>query len=250
MSETPALPSYWVNIPYPVLQSQQLSDKIKLVYGVIAALTQAKDENDEIVGYCYASNAFLAELMGCGERTITRAITELVKAGELYVQHVGTNQQSCNHQRRIYTLETYARSLVKTGEAASFGEAGLAKFGEAVFNRFDKESKNIPPISPKGDDAELDLMFARFWKLYPRKTNKQAARRAWYKLKPDLLLCSRMSQALKAQMRSDAWRRDNGRYIPHPSTWLNGRRWEDEITPAQPAAARPGAGLTEEDMPL
>ena len=26
---------------------------------------------------------------------------------------------------------------------------------------------------------------------------------------------------------------EGGRYIPHPATWLNGRRWEDEINPAK-----------------
>ena len=28
---------------------------------------------------------------------------------------------------------------------------------------------------------------------------------------------------------SDQWLRDNGQFIPHPQTWLNQRRWEDEV---------------------
>jgi len=36
-------------------------------------------------------------------------------------------------------------------------------------------------------------------------------------------------------MQSESWNRDGGRYIPHPSTWLNGRRWEDELAPAPPS---------------
>ncbi len=27
---------------------------------------------------------------------------------------------------------------------------------------------------------------------------------------------------------SKDWLKDNGQYIPYPSTWLNQRRWEDE----------------------
>ena len=46
-----------------------------------------------------------------------------------------------------------------------------------------------------------------------------------------------MSAALKAQRASEEWRRDNGRAIPYPSTWLNNRRWEDEPTAFSPAAA-------------
>jgi hypothetical protein len=33
---------------------------------------------------------------------------------------------------------------------------------------------------------------------------------------------------LALQRQSAQWQRDDGQFIPHPSTWLNGRRWEDE----------------------
>ena len=115
------------------------------------------------------------------------------------------------------------------------------------------------PIAPTGGDGDgksdedaeqLEQMFARFWACYPRKVNKQAALRAWRKLKPDLLLCQRMSLALKTQIRSEEWTRDGGRYIPHPSTWLNGRRWEDEAVAFATGYAAPAARETarEEDQ--
>lgn len=40
-----------------------------------------------------------------------------------------------------------------------------------------------------------------------------------------------MLKAIEVQKKSDQWQRDNGQYIPYPATWLNGRRWEDEIQP-------------------
>jgi hypothetical protein len=45
---------------------------------------------------------------------------------------------------------------------------------------------------------------------------------------------------------SEQWRRDDGRFIPHPATWLNQRRWEDEAEPAapfDPASCADGAVL-------
>ena len=36
-------------------------------------------------------------------------------------------------------------------------------------------------------------------------------------------------RALKAQASCEQWTRDGGAYIPYPATWLNGRRWEDEL---------------------
>jgi hypothetical protein len=68
----------------------------------------------------------------------------------------------------------------------------------------------------------------RFWEAYPRKVGKQDALRAWNKLAPDDALLAVMLAALERQKSWDEWTRDKGRYIPHPATWLNGRRWEDQ----------------------
>ena len=55
-----------------------------------------------------------------------------------------------------------------------------------------------------------------------------------------------MSAALERDKRSEQWRRDNGDFIPHPASWLNGRRWEDEPAEGVPEAAEPlrGEGVT------
>ena len=36
--------------------------------------------------------------------------------------------------------------------------------------------------------------------------------------------------AIEKQKESAQWSKDNGQFIPHPTTWLNGRRWEDEVS--------------------
>ena len=28
---------------------------------------------------------------------------------------------------------------------------------------------------------------------------------------------------------TEQWKKDNGKYIPYPSSWLNAKGWEDEI---------------------
>ena len=35
--------------------------------------------------------------------------------------------------------------------------------------------------------------------------------------------------AIEDQKKSAQWTKDNGQFIPHPATWLNGKRWEDEL---------------------
>ena len=70
--------------------------------------------------------------------------------------------------------------------------------------------------------------FEDFWKAYPNKKDKQKAKKAWLKHSPNL---TKVLSALKAQKNSEQWKKDNGQFIPLPTTWLNGARWEDEVTP-------------------
>lgn len=67
--------------------------------------------------------------------------------------------------------------------------------------------------------------FTEFWQSYPRKVGKGAAQKAWDRLKPDL---SAVLAALDWQTKQDAWTKDGGQFIPHPGTYLNQKRWEDE----------------------
>ncbi|WP_404299807.1 DUF1376 domain-containing protein [Alicycliphilus denitrificans] len=71
--------------------------------------------------------------------------------------------------------------------------------------------------------------FADFWAAYPRKVGKDAARNAFEKRSPDSGLLTRMLAAIAEQAKSAQWLREGGQYIPHPSTWLNEGRWQDEV---------------------
>lgn len=77
-----------------------------------------------------------------------------------------------------------------------------------------------PQPSPNGD------LFYRFWEVYPRKESKQAALKAWKKLSPDEDLFKKILDSIAIQKNGKQWM--DG-FVPHPSTWLNQRRWEDEI---------------------
>ena len=94
----------------------------------------------------------------------------------------------------------------------------------------------------------IDTLFDRFWTAYPRKVAKPDARKKFEKLNPDEALLETMLAAIEKQKRSDQWIRDGGQFIPHPSTWLNQRRWEDEVTETRAPAGRVTAqGYTQRD---
>lgn len=66
--------------------------------------------------------------------------------------------------------------------------------------------------------------FETFWKEYPRKIGKGAALKAWKRNGiPDLDI---LLTALSKQKKSKQW--EDSQFIPHPATWLNQGRWEDE----------------------
>jgi len=92
-----------------------------------------------------------------------------------------------------------------------------------------REESNTPPNPRKrGTVHEFPPGFVAFWEAYPRKVGKDAAAKAFAKRRPDHDLLVRMLEALAEQIESDQWRRDGGQYIPHPATWLNAGRWQDE----------------------
>lgn len=95
---------------------------------------------------------------------------------------------------------------------------------DAVTTEKSREEKNTPH-TPTG----ADIRFERFWAAYPRKVAKDAARKAFDKRKPDSELLAQMLEAIRAQKQSDDWLKDGGQFIPHPATWLNQGRWQDDI---------------------
>ncbi len=74
--------------------------------------------------------------------------------------------------------------------------------------------------------------FDTFWQAYPRKVGKAAALKRWKTHNPPL---TEVLKALEVQRGCAQWQDIS--LIPHPETWINKRRWEDD--PAAYAPAKP-----------
>ena len=68
-----------------------------------------------------------------------------------------------------------------------------------------------------------------FWDNYPRKESKPAARKAFEKIKPDYALTEQIVESVQKWKLSLQWRENGGQFIPYPASWLNQRKWEDDI---------------------
>ena len=249
-------PAFWAVIPASVLFSEQLRPNAKLLYGVVTLLQESS-------GYCYASNRYLGNLFGLQPETITGLLNNLVDAGLIATDVVRDPLTNEVQERRIWTVAQIPSIIppspknIGEGSPKKIREASPKNLGDPPRKKSDENntsinntSNTIPPIVPRdpGDGCagecppEPEQMptekprgglpkwkperFAAFWKFYPRGENKQRAVKAWDKLKPDDALIATMGRALAKQKASPDWQRGIG--IPHASTWLNGRRWEDE----------------------
>ena len=72
------------------------------------------------------------------------------------------------------------------------------------------------------------MIFDDFWRLYPRKVAKGAARKEWERINPGQGVQDQIARTLAWQVKSPDWQAKGGKYIPHPRTWLHQERWEDE----------------------
>ena len=82
--------------------------------------------------------------------------------------------------------------------------------------------------------------FEAFWDFYGYKVGRKKAVRAWDRLKPSDKLLAIMGRALEIQKASPQWTKDGGQFRPHPSTWLNGAGWEDDLQATLPPDNRGG----------
>ena len=78
-------------------------------------------------------------------------------------------------------------------------------------------------------EKDLEEFFGLFWQAYPKKIGKGYAFECFKKIRVSRSLLDTMLEAIAKQKKSDMWKRDKGQYIPNPSTWLNQKRWEDDL---------------------
>jgi hypothetical protein len=72
---------------------------------------------------------------------------------------------------------------------------------------------------------DVKLGFVEFWKCYPKKIAKPNAEKAWMKIAPDVDLSKRIIHAISEQKLLER----EEQFIPYPASWLNARRWEDDL---------------------
>ena len=205
-------PNYYAIIPADVRYDNTLRANEKLLYGEITALAKR-------TGECWASNKYFCELYNVKPNAIATWIRHLKEKKYIDVEYEYIGKEI---QKRIIKIggiqkdNTYSQ---KDSEVFTNEYEGYSQKGEE-----NNTSNNSTSINNKEIYKER---FEEFYQAYPKHLKKAEVEKWFYKNKPDETLFKTIMTQLEKFKDSKEWKQTQ--YIPYPSTWLNQKRWEDEI---------------------
>lgn len=75
----------------------------------------------------------------------------------------------------------------------------------------------------------IEPQFLEFWKAFPKKKKKGDAYKAWVQTVAARPALEVVLKAIASQKKSAEWTKEDGKYIPHPGSWLRAWGWEDSV---------------------
>ena len=216
-----------------ILLIESLPDSYAIITVWFKLLCLAGKQNNSgvfLMGRIPYTDKMLATIFRMKETTVTLALRTFEEFGMIEIvdgvitipnwgKHQNLDQlESKKQYMRNYMAEYREKQKALTSGKSNCktnGKANVSQAEEDIDIDIDKDKEDIYP-------------FDEFWSAYPKKKAKEAARKAWAKLKPDETLGKEIIQAVTDSAKTKDWIKENGKYIPYPATYLNGKRWEDE----------------------
>lgn len=176
----------------------------------------------------------LATNAGLSIQQTRTALDKLISTGEV------TNESTPNY--RVITIVKYDDYQTATNDLTNDQQTINKQSNKRSTNnvtsdqqQYNNNNKYNKGTNKQGNNNTLSrsdrhaTAFSVFWATYPKKVCKADAEKAWKKIPDDVDLYHAIMNGLSKWKQSEEWQRDGGRYIPHAATWLNGKRWEDDI---------------------
>jgi hypothetical protein len=161
------------------------------------------------------SIAGLTNIVADGESAVRSALKELEDAGYFHREYVRDHGKIIDIEYVVY--ENREKPLVENPQLEN----------QVVVNQGQLNTKELNTNNKKETYKEK---FEAFYKAYPRKVGKANVEKWFTKNKPNDELFELIMRKLEMFKKSPDWFKDNGQFIPYPTTWLNQKRWEDEIS--------------------
>jgi len=180
---------------------------------------------DNVTHQAFPSLDTLAERLSSSEKTVRRAIEDLVEHGAI------TKHNRGRYNSNLYTVMVSPPE----GTKMSFEGSKVSAEGTKMSQRVDKNVQvtRTTELEPEN----LSTSFNEFWDVYPRKMGKGEARGAFQKAVTRFGLDTVMEgvRRLAADPNLPA-----AQFVPRASTWLNQERWGDDPYPVPDVRGLPG----------
>lgn len=181
------------------------------------------------------------------------------KWGDDVAQELTTNDPEKPSWRKVdggYQIHDFAEHQTTTADIEAKREAGrkgglakakqtpseteapakhlLDECSSTSLAKTETETESLKKTS--SSPATPSMEFDQFWAQYPRKVGKLAGKKAFDKAMK-LTTLENILQGVALLKRETAGKETT--FIPHPATWLNDGRWDDEPIRTKPAANSP-----------
>ena len=122
-------------------------------------------------------------------------------------------------------MKQLSNFIVQVGNESEPERKQLVSLEESKSKRESKSREEVIQHGQVEVITKSENEFLEFWNLYPKKKKKKEALNAWLKVSPPI---QPVLNAIMWQKQQQDWVKEDGKFIPHPATYINGHRWEDE----------------------
>lgn len=213
----------FITIQSFMVKDLKLKGNELLIYAIIYGFSQ--NGEDKFTG----SLQYICDWTNSSKQGVMKSLKSLVEKGLIEKTDIYKNGVKFveYHATEFTTIQ---QSL--TGYATKFNE-GMQQsltppMQQSLPNNISLNNINnniVDNIEILSDD---EAAFNRFWSIYPKKVNKQGTLKAFKKIKNLQTELPLILDAVERFKNSKGWQKDNGQFIPHPTTFINQERWKDE----------------------
>ena len=183
----------------------------------------------------------LVKQTGATEHTIKRLVKELQIEGYVVLTR-HTNERGkvtkwtwdiYETGKKVQMLKSPQVEITRCGKNQMVAEpdSGFTTCGKTASIQITNINKDLNKQITKenkqqGDVvSEVEKMFIEFWSIYPKKVDKKGSFRAFKNIPKLKEVFPGILKALEVQKQSNQWTKDNGQYIPNPTTYIHQERW-------------------------
>lgn len=185
------------------------------------ALEIDEDEDNVKIALAYLFNNGLIEETDPNHYVMTETI-----------KCIGSESASAERVRK----HREKQKALQCNTQVTIGNIEIEKEKELELEQEQEEEKEPNTPAPNGTDGVTpsevitfeETAFNQFWSAYPKKVNKKGCYKSFIKIKNLKTELPIILDAVERFKNSKSWQKDNGQFIPHPTTFINQERWKDE----------------------